>query len=122
MLILILPVLLFQLYFKATLAAKCTLCLSGDFTKPQQELNLQEPIPLPTCQDLNNVVGFIDDATDDCAGIHTLGGLCGCPAPQNSCRICPEGQTLEDPYRILDSPSVILDAAPVGLAKTCAFL
>jgi len=118
----LLPLLLFQLYFQATLAASCTFCLSGEISKPQQELNIEEPFPLATCQDVNNVMGFIEDATDTCAGIRTLGGLCGCPAPQNGCRICPEGQTLVLSNKILDSPSIILDAAPIGLAKTCAFV
>lgn len=103
-------------------SASCTLCFVGLISKPEYELNLQQPFPLATCQDLENVAGFVDDASDDCTGIRTLGGLCGCPPPPDACRLCADGQTLVYPSAIPSTPSPILDAAPEGVERSCGFL
>jgi hypothetical protein len=104
-------------------AAPCTVCSSGEISKPQQALNIEEPVSLQTCGDLDNVVSFIDDSTEDCAGIRTLGGLCGCPVPENACRLCPTSFSLAESVTELDpSSSSILQSAPAGLPRTCEFI
>eukprot|EP00980_Cylindrotheca_fusiformis_P025764 scaffold14574_cov123-Cylindrotheca_fusiformis.AAC.1 len=116
------PVLVFVLS-RAVAAAPCTVCLEGEISKPGKALNILEPFKLPTCGYLNNVVSVIDDSTEDCAGIQTLGGLCGCPVRQNTCRLCPSGLSLAAPLTELDpSSSSVLQSVPPGLAPTCEFV
>eukprot|EP00980_Cylindrotheca_fusiformis_P020884 scaffold7902_cov129-Cylindrotheca_fusiformis.AAC.1 len=116
------PVLVFVLS-KAVAAAPCTICLEGEIAKPGKALNILEPFSLPTCGDLNDVVSFIDDSTEDCTGIQALGGLCGCPMRQNACRLCTKGLSLAAPLTELDpSSSSVLKSVPLGLAPTCEFI
>eukprot|EP00980_Cylindrotheca_fusiformis_P023360 scaffold10413_cov130-Cylindrotheca_fusiformis.AAC.4 len=116
------PLLVFFLS-RVVAAAPCTICLEGEISKPGKALNILEPFSLPTCGYLNNVVSVIDDSTEDCAGIQTLGGLCGCPVRQNACRLCPTGFSLAAPLTELDpSSSSVLQSIPPGLAPTCEFV
>eukprot|EP00980_Cylindrotheca_fusiformis_P026876 scaffold17809_cov115-Cylindrotheca_fusiformis.AAC.4 len=116
------PLLVFVLS-RVVAAAPCTICLEGEISKPGKALNILEPFSLPTCGYLNNVVSIIDDSTEDCAGIQTLGGLCGCPVRQNACRLCPSGLSLAAPLTELDpSSSSVLQSVPPGLAPTCEFV
>ena len=109
-------------------AAPCTTCsVSGtSMTRPDQPLNIQQPIPIDTCGTLDSFVQFIDDSTEDCVGIRTLGGLCGCPIQENACRLCAsfsETPVLADPLKELNrESSTVLQQAPVGLALTCEFV
>eukprot|EP00980_Cylindrotheca_fusiformis_P000626 scaffold157_cov116-Cylindrotheca_fusiformis.AAC.3 len=108
---------------KEVTASPCTICLEGEISKPGKALNIAKPFPLPTCGDLNNVISFVDEPTEDCAGIQTLGGLCGCPLRQNACRLCPTGFSLVAPLTELDpSSSSVLQSVPPGLAPTCEFV
>eukprot|EP00980_Cylindrotheca_fusiformis_P024007 scaffold11353_cov132-Cylindrotheca_fusiformis.AAC.1 len=108
---------------KAVAAAPCTICLEGEISKPGKALNILEPFPIQTCGDLDNFVFIIDDSTENCAGIQTLGGLCGCPVRQNACRLCPTGFSLAAPLTELDpSSSSVLQSVPPGLATTCEFV
>eukprot|EP00980_Cylindrotheca_fusiformis_P028747 scaffold22642_cov134-Cylindrotheca_fusiformis.AAC.2 len=108
---------------KAVTAAPCTICLDGEISKPGKALNILEPFPIQTCGDLDYFVSLIDDSTENCAGIQTLGGLCGCPVRQDSCRLCPTGFSLAAPLTELDpSSSSELQSIPPGLAPTCEFV
>jgi len=101
---------------------QCTLCTTGDpITLPEAPVNLLEPIPIATCGDLNGLMGFIQEGSSDCAGIQTLGGLCGCPVPEGACQLCP-GSALKDPLREITGSAEIAQQAPAGLAVNCQFV
>ncbi|KAL3928284.1 MAG: hypothetical protein SGBAC_012718, partial [Bacillariaceae sp.] len=104
-------------------AAPCTTCIEGSISKPDQLLNIVSPIPIETCTDLNALSVFVDDSTEECLGIRMMGGLCGCPQPENACGLCPEGYTLQNPLKTLDpSSSEVLQTASAGLDLNCAFV
>lgn len=103
---------------------RCTICSSGDpITLPDKFLNMVDagPVYIKDCAKLDSLMVFVQNDTQQCADIRVLGGLCGCPFREGSCRLCPEG--MEDPSALLTNPETALyNSAPKGLNGTCEFV
>lgn len=102
--------------------AACDLCFEGEaITKPDQVLDLTNPVPIKTCQDLIGLLVFIPEDDEICSTAQGVGTLCGCPnRPPYSCTIC--GDNMSRPLQNLDG---LIDLGSVdffGLAPTCALI
>lgn len=118
------PILLFfNLLVPSCHAGSCSICPSGDpITLPDRELNLKYPFPIDTCGKLNTFMGFISDTSGDCEGIRTLGGLCGCPVIEGTCRMCPDSSLVDPSATLANENTEVVQRAPKGLALTCEFV
>lgn len=106
-------------------STSCAVCSHGPDQVPFPERTLGvEGIPLNTCQDLENTANILPEASEFCEGIRSVGTLCGCAIPPNSCSLCWDGSrptniTLE----LLDYESNrFIPVAPDGVFLTCESL
>ena len=101
----------------SSLAAQCTVCKDGS------EVSLKEKglgrdnqaIPIKTCGALELAVGGLGDTMASCQSARAVGSSCGCPIPENACRLCgdlfvgsPQGSmttTVDAQKYIADSPA-----------------
>ena len=104
----------------------CTLCPGGgDISLPEKELDLGD-LPVQSCGDLMNFAGLLTSGSGECAGLRSLGPMCGCPDADytSSCTLCPRGEKAPKPNLKLDwyndyRFSIAEAFASIGNSLTC---
>jgi hypothetical protein len=97
----------------------CTVCPTGDpITLPEKAFNLPGFELVDTCGALDSAVGtFFQSDDDECALIHLMSSICGCPIPDGACYLCGENSSVQQPDRKVP---YFLDID--GVSPTCEFV
>jgi len=88
-------------------AVPCTLCPDGSPIDPSlstKTLPFLEPYfgYVPTCTEWEESVSTnLNSTSVDCGNTRTVSTICGCEPPVGSCNLCPEGQNITDPDRMV---------------------
>ena len=105
-----------------SLAAQCTLCQDGSEV-PLKEKELgrnNKAIPIKTCGELELAVGGLGDTMANCQSARAVGSFCGCPIPENACRLCGDlfvGVAMGSVPTTIDAQDYIADSPSTNM--TC---
>ena len=103
--------------------SQCKVCVNGeDIPLPDRELDLGD-LPIDSCSSLASFAALLPDDSFECDGIQSLGILCGCSRPENSCSVCPNGESVPKPNQKLNIFS-LMSGVPdmfktIGDSLTC---
>ena len=89
-------------------ASRCTLCADG---LPYNSSYADKELPflfeylgfIPTCAEWDaNITANNNISATDCANLQAVSTICGCaPKSPNSCHLCPDGQSIADPHKLV---------------------
>jgi hypothetical protein len=95
----------------------CTVCPNGDpITLPEKALSLPG---IDSCGTLDSTIGlFFQSDADECAVVHSVSSICGCPIPEGACYLCGENSLVQKP----DLQVPYLFDSIDGLTPTCEII
>ena len=74
---------------------ECTLCPGGEIVLDQSGvdtfINTGNEDPIVTCEETKTLATETEKGTEVCNKIQRVSTLCGCPIPENACRLCKNG-------------------------------
>ena len=87
---------------------ECTLCPGGEMVADQSGVdmfvNIENEDKL-TCEDAKTLVAKTEKGTEVCNSIQRVSTQCGCPIPENACRLCKNGGVITDTNKRITTPS-----------------
>lgn len=83
-----------------TIAAPCTFCTRGDISTPKKLVTIPGYEFLDSCATLDALLpAFLQDDASECQLLQSMSTYCGCPPPQDSCSMCPDGKPVSEPEK-----------------------
>lgn len=100
--------------------APCTICKDGEPVSLPDEILAVPGLPAMQCSSVDLTLSFVvPNATSaDCETVQSLGSLCGCPTREDSCSLCPSGNSVGLPDNELPFFSDLF----LGFVPTCQIL
>ena len=87
---------------------ECTLCPGGEIVQDQSGIDTLINIgneDMVTCEDAKTLVAKTEKGTEVCNSIQRVSTQCGCPIPENACRLCKNGGVITDTNKRITTPS-----------------
>ena len=87
---------------------ECTLCPGGEILPPQSGVDTFISIgneDTVSCEEANTLVTETEKGTEVCNQIQRLSTLCGCPIPENACRLCKNRGYVTKTGTVITTPS-----------------
>ena len=87
---------------------ECTLCPGGEIVPDQPDVDTFITIGndnLVTCEEAKTLVAETEKGTEVCNNIQSVSTLCGCPIPENACRLCKNGGYMTETVKTVKNPS-----------------
>jgi hypothetical protein len=88
---------------------ECTLCPGGETVPAQSGLdtliNIGNEGAIITCEEAKVLVAQTEKGTEVCNEIQRVSTRCGCPIPDNACRLCKSGGSVTETGTMITTPS-----------------
>jgi hypothetical protein len=88
---------------------ECTLCPGGEIVPDQPGvdtfIDIGNEDPMITCEEAKRLAAETEKGTEVCNGIQRVSTLCGCPIPENACRLCKNGGYMTETMKRITNPS-----------------
>ena len=88
---------------------ECTLCPGGEIVPAQSGLdtfiNIGNEDAIVTCKEAKVLVAETEKGTEVCNEIQRVSTRCGCPIPENACRLCKRGGSMTETGTMITTPS-----------------
>jgi hypothetical protein len=90
---------------------ECTLCPGGEIVPDQSGVDAfinigdEDLDSFISCKDVKTLVAQTEKGTDACNEIQSVSTLCGCPIPENACRLCKNGGYMTEKAINVTNPS-----------------
>lgn len=95
----------------------CTFCPRGAITDPTKPFAIPGFHFIDTCATVDQIVSdMLTEKDPECAKLQSLSTYCGCPPPEDSCGLCPDGS----PVALPEKEVPWLRQAFDGIVPTCA--